>query len=613
VDNESKAQLAFYKSVIEDSPDIIIRFNPGLQITYCNKALGKYLDMSTDCFIGKTFLEARDLIPSTMSREQFISRYRILQECLEIKEEIEYEEYVQLPAGNKFLNTRVIPEFDQSGKKIVALIAITRDYTSYKKTKDILHENEERYRSIIKVSNTGVWEFHTRAAYLWCSPEYFEMLGRNVDDYPMDGSPNLKENWIDLMHPDDRERAANTFADYLASGSPKMYENHFRMLHRDGHWVWIWSRGQNIRQPGGEFTGIVVGTHIDVTEKKKAEEELLFLSRHDNLTNLYNRYYFEQLISSPEVKKVLPARIVMADLNGLKLINDSYGCNYGDEMLKAAALILKQSCRDEDTVARWGGDEFVILMPGAAHNDAVELCKKINKICKEKYLADIPVSMTLAMAGKTREEGDLFETLRETEDNLSKQKLTESRSAKNLVLQTLLKTLAAKSFETEAHTRRMQKVAQKMGHRLNLPDSDLSHLYLLITLHDIGKINIAEEILTKQGSLTDQEWAEIKKHPEIGFRIAWATDDFKHVAEDILSHHERWDGGGYPRGLKGEEISLPARITAIADAYEVMSNGRPYKKAMSKNEIKAEFEQCAGKQFDPGLAGLFTQILDEEL
>ncbi len=613
MDNESKEQLTFYKSIIENSPDIIIRFNPDLQITYCNKALEKHLGMSPDCFIGKTFLEARDLIPSEMSREQFVSRYRILQECLETKKEIEYEEYVQFPAGKRFLNTRIIPEFDQSGKNIVALLAVTRDYTSYKKTEDILHENEERYRSIIKVSNTGVWEFHANAAYLWCSPEYFEMLGRNVEDYPMDGSPNLQENWIELIHPDDRERAAKTFADYLASGSPGMYENHFRMLHRDGHWVWIWSRGQNIRQPDGELTGIVVGTHIDVTEKKKAEDELLFLSRHDSLTNLYNRYYFEQLISSPEVKGVLPARIVMADLNGLKLINDSYGCNYGDEMLKAAALIIKQSCRDEYTVARWGGDEFVILMPGAGHDDALNLCKKINKICAKKYLEDIPVSMTLAIAGKTKEEGDLFETLREAEDNLSKQKLTENRSAKNTVLQTLLKALAAKSFETGAHTRRMQNVAHKMGFRLNLPDSELSHLDLLITLHDIGKINIAEEILTKKGPLTEEEWEEIKKHPEIGFRIAWATDDFKHVAEDILSHHERWDGSGYPRGLMGEEISLPARITAIADAYEVMSNGRPYKKAMSKNEIKAEFEECAGRQFDPELARLFASILEEDL
>ncbi len=611
--SEEENNLQLYQSIIDNSPDIIIRFNTDLQITYCNKALEKALGMPSDSFLGRTFLEGRDLIPSQMSREQFTSRHRILQDCLEKKEEIYYEEHVHFPTGDKYLITRIIPELDQSGREVISLLAVSRDLTSYKKTEATLQESEERYRSIIKVSNTGVWEFHGKAGYLWCSPEYFEMLGRNVEDYPMDGSPNLKENWIDLMHPEDRERASKTFADYLAAGSPGMYENTFRLSHRDGHWVWIWSRGQTIRKPDGELTDITVGTHIDYSEAKKTEDELRYLSHHDNLTGIYNRYYFEQLIKNPEVKKALPIRIIMADLNGLKLINDTYGCDYGDKVLKTAASIIKQSCRAEDTVARWGGDEFVILMPRASNKDANKVCKTISSMCAEKLLEDVPISISAAIAGKVKEGGNLFDTLREAENSLARQKLTESRSAKSSVLQTLFNTLAAKSFETETHTKRMQSVAMRIGRRLNLTDSELSHLELLITLHDIGKINIAEEILTKRGPLTEKEWGEIKKHPEIGFRIARATDDFSHVAEDILSHHERWDGQGYPQGLKEDETSLPARITAIADAYEVMSNGRPYKKVMTRDEIKAEFERCAGKQFDPDLADLFIKILDEEL
>ncbi len=138
-----------------------------------------------------------------------------------------------------------------------------------------------------------------------------------------------------------------------------------------------------------------------------------------------------------------------------------------------------------------------------------------------------------------------------------------------------------------------------------LPNAELSRLELLITLHDIGKINISEDILTQKGALTSEEWEIIKKHPEIGFRIAKATDDFSHVAEKILSHHERWDGTGYPRGLKGIDIPLLARITAVADAYEVMSNGRPYKKAMSQDEITEEFKISAGKHFDPEIVKIF--------
>ena len=177
------------------------------------------------------------------------------------------------------------------------------------------------------------------------------------------------------------------------------------------------------------------------------------------------------------------------------------------------------------------------------------------------------------------------------------------------MLGALLKTLAAKSYETETHTRNMQEVAVKIGRKLGLPDSEINRLILLIILHDIGKINIPEEILTREGPLTEKEWEIMKKHPESGHRIAMATEEFAHVAEDILSHHERYDGLGYPRKLKGDEIPLLARITAVADAFEVMSNGRPYKNQMTREEIIAEFKICSGKHFDPELVGILLNLL----
>jgi HD-GYP domain-containing protein (c-di-GMP phosphodiesterase class II) len=225
---------------------------------------------------------------------------------------------------------------------------------------------------------------------------------------------------------------------------------------------------------------------------------------------------------------------------------------------------------------------------------------------------DVPVSIALGIATKTSETKSLIETLQEAENEMYRQKLTESRSTKSAMVTSLLNTLAAKSFETEEHARGMQKIAQQIAAYLNLTDSELHRLELLITLHDIGKINIAEEILTKNDSLAADEWEAIKKHPEIGYRIAMATEEFAHVAEDILAHHEHWDGAGYPQGLKGEVIPLLARITAIADAYEVMSNGRPYKKAMSKNKIIAEFRKCSGAQFDPQLVEIFLSVLEAD-
>jgi HD-GYP domain-containing protein (c-di-GMP phosphodiesterase class II) len=148
-----------------------------------------------------------------------------------------------------------------------------------------------------------------------------------------------------------------------------------------------------------------------------------------------------------------------------------------------------------------------------------------------------------------------------------------------------------------------------MGEKLNLPQSEISRLNLLATLHDIGKITIPPEILHKQGTLTPEEWEIIKKHPETGYRIARTMEDFAHVANEILAHHERWNGTGYPQGLKGEDIPLLARIISIADTYEVMTSDRPYKQARNHNEIIAEIQQCAGTHFDPELVQIFLEII----
>jgi len=151
-----------------------------------------------------------------------------------------------------------------------------------------------------------------------------------------------------------------------------------------------------------------------------------------------------------------------------------------------------------------------------------------------------------------------------------------------------------------------------MGEKIGLSREELNHLSLLTNLHDIGKVNIAEEILKKPSDLTDLEWETIKKHPEKGFAIAMAIKEFAPVADSILAHHERWDGDGYPQGLKGEETPYLARIISIVDAYDVMTTGRPYQQAVSKEEALAEIIKCAGGQFDPELAEEFVEMMRKD-
>ncbi|MGM0410723.1 MAG: HD-GYP domain-containing protein, partial [Bacillota bacterium] len=187
-------------------------------------------------------------------------------------------------------------------------------------------------------------------------------------------------------------------------------------------------------------------------------------------------------------------------------------------------------------------------------------------------------------------------------------KLTKRKSARNKLLQNMLKTLGAKSYETKEHAERMDNLSVKLGEKIELSREKLNHLSLLASLHDIGKINIDEKILKKTTELNELEWKIIKKHPEKGFAIAHAIEEFSPVAESILAHHERWDGEGYPQGLEGEKIPLLARIVSIVDAYDVMVNGRPYKEPISQKEAIKELIRCSGSQFDPKLVKKFVSM-----
>jgi diguanylate cyclase (GGDEF)-like protein len=347
--------------------------------------------------------------------------------------------------------------------------------------------------------------------------------------------------------------------------------------------------------------------------RSQTEAKVRHQSFHDGLTGLYNRIYLEKEMERLDTERQLPIGIIMADLNGLKLLNDTFGHEVGDEMLRQTAETLINACRKEDIIARWGGDEFVIFLPQTTEEDAKSILRRIDEQSKEIFIKDIPLSLAVGSAIKNNKNEILTEILKQSEENMYKHKLEKSQQMKSNVLNVMLKKIETKSFETEAHFSVMQKTARKIGVKIGLDTSELGDLETLISLHDIGEITISKEILTKKDSLSKEEWEIIKKHPGTGFRIARATEGGAKVAEGILSHHEYWDGSGYPQGLKGNEIPLLARITAIADAYEVMSTGRVYKKALSMNAVIAELRSCAGSQFDPELIEIFLQILESKI
>lgn len=353
------------------------------------------------------------------------------------------------------------------------------------------------------------------------------------------------------------------------------------------------------------------GVIIDITERKQREDKINYLNYHDTLTGIYNRRYFEDKKQHLEKENIYPVSVIMGDINGLKFINDSFGHAAGDKLIIMIAAILKRNCRERDVLARTGGDEFSILLTDTTNEFADTIMKNIEAECNEFEKTSIGeayhLSISLGCATKTTPDINLEDIIKDAEDDMYRHKMLQSRSLHSAIISSMKSTLFEKNQETEEHAQRLIKVSELLGQKMNLAEKQLNELELLSTLHDIGKIGISDMILKKPGKLTNEEWVEMKKHPEIGYRIAMSTAELSPIAECILSHHERWDGTGYPHGIKGEEIPLLARIIAVADAYDAMTEDRPYRKAMSKEEACEEIKKYAGIQFDPVIAELFLQ------
>ena len=287
----------------------------------------------------------------------------------------------------------------------------------------------------------------------------------------------------------------------------------------------------------GEFLG-GFAIYIDITERKEKERRITHLSFHDKLTGLYNRLYLEEAFERFNTGRQLPISIIMFDLNGLKIINDSYGHKVGDQMLIKAAQIFKESFRQEDIIARWGGDEFVILLPKTTQEEAEQIYQRFGEIEIEVQVGEndyIPVSIAGGISTKYNLEKNIYNVLQEAEDKMYKNKLLKKQSGQNKMVKTMLTTLQEKSQETDHHAQRMEKLALALGEKLDLTVDEQNRLSLLATLHDIGKITIPESILKKSGKLSPAEWEVMKKHPGTGFRICSAIEDFSHIAYDVFS------------------------------------------------------------------------------
>ncbi len=480
----------------------------------------------------------------------------------------------------------------------VGVVMVFRDVTEKKASEQIIKQSAE----IIEKMQTGIYiylleDFNddktlrlisaNEASTKIIGVKREEIVGKYIDEI----FPSLRNNEIPAK-----------FAEVVRTGNPIEIED---FDYND----------QNILESVFSFKALkiqkdqVCVLFDNITEKRKYLEEVKFVSFHDILTGLYNRAFITKKLPEIDQEPNLPIAVLLGDINGLKLINDVYGHEIGDELLKKISSILVKACPDKSFVSRWGGDEFKIISPNTSMEQANAIIYNIKAECQNTKFESIIPSISLGVSIKTNMNENLNDTFREAENRMYTHKLVEGKSIRNSIIASLQKALFEKSCETEEHAMRMMDLASKMASHLSMSQHEMDEMNLLTMLHDIGKMGISNSILNKAGALSVKEWFEVKKHPEIGYRIAQAITELARISDLILSHHEHWDGSGYPQGLKGDSIPKVVRVLSIIDAYDVMTNGRPYKNPVSNEEALIEIEKYAGTQFDPSLAKEFVSMM----
>ncbi|KXS37548.1 MAG: multi-sensor signal transduction histidine kinase, partial [Candidatus Frackibacter sp. T328-2] len=361
----------------------------------------------------------------------------------------------------------------------------------------------------------------------------------------------------------------------------------------------------------------ILSSGMDITQRKAAEKKIKHMSYHDDLTDLYNRKYYEERLRELNVKSKLPLTILIADVNNLKLINDVFGHEIGDNLLKSVANIIKNCTRNEDVAARWGGDEFGIVLPQTSKQIAQKVIERIKKNCQQSNFEPIPPSVSLGSATKVDVDQKIEDIFNKAEDRMYDDKFEYKNDAKNPMLKAIMDKVEETNYGVIKHTSRLVNLAKKLGEKLELSNDQINELIMIVKFHDIGKFIIPNSILHKNTSLSDEEWEQFKRHSEVGYNIAKNFKYLNSIANYILHHHENWDGSGYPQSLSGNSIPLLSRITHVIDVYDAMTNNIYYpitkdiyyKSSLSKDEAIKEIEKKAGEFFDPDIVEVFIEML----
>ncbi|WP_368489427.1 PAS domain S-box protein [Clostridium sp. BJN0013] len=491
----------------------------------------------------------------------------------------------------------------------LATLNFINDITERKQVENALRLSEEKYRIIAEFASDVIWVFnYIKYKFVYISPAVFHMRGFTTEEA-------MNQSLEDAVTPEFshilRKILSQRIKAFLKNPEySNTYIDELRQPCKNGEIIWTEMSTKFRYNSQKEIE--IVGVSRNIDERKKAEQQVLHLSYYDQLTGLYNRRFYEEELKRLDKSENYPITLALADVNGLKLTNDAFGHLVGDKLLIRISQILKKECSSNDIIARVGGDEFVILFPKTDLKTSEMIIKRIRESMSFERVHNSILSVSFGLASKNTEDQDITDIFIEAENNMYRYKLSESNSMRNETIKIITNTLYQKCEIERQHSNNVSKTCEAIARAMGMNENDIAELATAGLLHDIGKIGIDSNILNKCDKLTKEEWLDVKRHAEIGFQILKSSSEFSNISKYVLCHHERLDGNGYPRGLKGDEIPLQAKIISIADAYDAMTSQRNYRDSLGKNDAICEIKKNVGSQFDHKIARIFVEKVLKE-
>ncbi len=594
------------QTFIDADDSLIYLKDNNLKYIFVNQKTAEFYGLKKEEMIGKDDYQ--------ISNEEFASlKERTDKEALDKMERVIEEVQVD----GKIYNSNKFPvELIDGSYGVGAYIKdITEDY----RQKSRLAIERNKYHQtllsigdgVIVINNDREIEMINHVAEDLTGWRYREAQGKNYKEIlNWELSDNKLINKDTVSDIDNADGVVDPIEQAFATDKVQEIQENVILISRDGSRFHLEDSAAPIKDDNGKTRGVVF-VFRDATELKKQQEEIKHLSYHDHLTGLYNRRFFKEELNRLDVPRNLPLSIIIGDINGLKLTNDVFGHTAGDKLIQRAAETFKEVCREDDIIARWGGDEFIILLPETSKKEAKSIVERIKKTYSQKDFKAITAQISLGVGTKEKREQDINKVLDVAESSMYSTKTVNKEEENIGQIESVIKNLYNKAPAEKRHAVGVKRLALKFAEFVDLDRSQVQKIGEVAYYHDIGKVAIASDLLNKEGNLTYEEYEEIKLHPVTGYRILNYFKDTISIAYDVLYHHENWDGKGYPKGLAGEKIPLMSRIVRIVETYDVMTSKYSYQEPVSSQEALAEIKEYAGSQFDPDLAEKFIEFISE--